>query len=67
MLQGLETARPIEIDALLTVVREMGRLVGVMTPHIDTILGLVQQLAGWLAIDSTFPRNPPLLCNDPCW
>ena len=32
MLQDLEKGRPLEIDALLTVVQEMGRLVDVETP-----------------------------------
>ena len=44
MLQDLESGRPLEIDALLTSVQEMGRLAGVETPYIDTVLGLVQQL-----------------------
>ena len=45
MLQDLERQRPMEIDPLVTVVQEMGRLVGVPTPTIDTILALVQQRA----------------------
>ena len=45
MLQDLERGRPMEIDALLTVVQEMGRLVGVETPTIDVVLPLVQQRA----------------------
>ena len=32
-----------EIDALLTVVQEMGRLVDVSTPTIDLVLALIQQ------------------------
>ncbi len=42
MLQDLERGRPMEIDALVTVVQELGRLVGVPTPTIDTVLGLVR-------------------------
>ena len=34
-----------EIDAIVTAVQEMGRLVGVETPMIDTILALVRQRA----------------------
>ena len=34
-----------EIDALVTVVQELGRLVGVETPTIDTVLALIQQRA----------------------
>jgi 2-dehydropantoate 2-reductase len=43
MLQDLEAGRPMEIDPLLTVVQEMGRLVGEPTPAIDVVLALVKQ------------------------
>ena len=43
MLQDLERGRPMEIDALVTSVQEMGQVVGVQTPYIDAILALVQQ------------------------
>ena len=43
MLQDLERHRPMEIDPLVTVVQEMGRLTGVPTPTLDTVLALVQQ------------------------
>lgn len=43
MLQDLERRRPMEIDALVTAVQEMGRVVGVQTPYIDAVLALVQQ------------------------
>ena len=43
MLQDLERGRPMEIDALVTSVQEMGRVVGVQTPYIDAILALIQQ------------------------
>lgn len=42
MLQDLERGRPMEIDALVASVREMGELVGVPTPTIDTVLALVR-------------------------
>lgn len=45
MLQDLERQRPLEIDPLVTVVHEMGRLTGIPTPTIDTVLALVQQRA----------------------
>jgi len=67
MLQDLEGGRPLEIDALLTSVQEMGRQVGVKTPYIDVVLGLVQQLGRSLAIYPTFRpataevAQPPLL------
>ncbi len=43
MLQDLELGRPMEIDALVTVVQELGRLVDVPTPTIDVVLALIQQ------------------------
>ncbi len=45
MLQDLEQGRPMEIDALVAAVQEMGRLTGVATPTIDTVLALVAQRA----------------------
>jgi 2-dehydropantoate 2-reductase len=45
MLQDLEAGRPMEIDALVTAVQEMGRLTGIDTPTIDTVLALVNQRA----------------------
>lgn len=40
MLQDVEAGKPVEIDALVTVVREMGRMTGVPTPFTDALLGL---------------------------
>jgi 2-dehydropantoate 2-reductase len=45
MLQDLESGRPMEIDALVTVVQELGRLVDVPTPTLDVVLALIQQRA----------------------
>jgi 2-dehydropantoate 2-reductase len=45
MLQDLERSRAMEIDPLVTVVQEMGRLAGIPTPTIDTVLALVRQRA----------------------
>ena len=45
MLQDLEKGRAMEIDALVTSVQELGRLVGVATPTIDLVLALVRQRA----------------------
>ena len=42
MLQDLERGRPMEIDALVTAVQELGRLTGVPTPTIDMVLALVR-------------------------
>lgn len=40
MLQDVEAGKPVEIDALVTVVREMGQMTGVPTPFTDALLGL---------------------------
>jgi 2-dehydropantoate 2-reductase len=45
MLQDLELGRPLEIDALVGAVVELGRLVDVPTPSIDIVLALVRRLA----------------------
>ena len=45
MLQDLERGRTMEIDALVSVVSELGDLVAVETPTIDTVLALVKQRA----------------------
>ena len=42
MLQDLDQGRPMEIDALVTSVQELGRITGTPTPIIDTILGLIR-------------------------
>jgi 2-dehydropantoate 2-reductase len=42
MLQDLESGRPMEIDALVTSVQELGRLTDTPTPTIDTVLALVR-------------------------
>ena len=54
MLQDLENGKPMEIDALVTSVQEMGRLVGVETPYIDAVLGLIQQRGKSLGLYPTF-------------
>lgn len=45
MLQDLDLGRPMEIDALVAAVAELGRLTGVETPTLDTVLALVRQRA----------------------
>jgi 2-dehydropantoate 2-reductase len=45
MLQDLERGRPMEIDAIVGVVSELGRLVDVPTPTIDTVYHLVVRRA----------------------
>lgn len=49
ILQDLERGRPMEIDALITVVAELGGIAKIPTPTIDTLLALVRgraRLAG---------------------
>lgn len=58
MLQDAEAGKPLEIDALVTVVHEIGKLVGVPTPAIDTLLGLARlygQTHGLYAARPVFP------------
>jgi 2-dehydropantoate 2-reductase len=40
MLQDVEAGRALELDALVTVVTELGQLTGVQTPFTDALLGL---------------------------
>lgn len=42
MLQDLEAGRPLEIDALIGSVQELGRLLDYATPTIDVVLALLQ-------------------------
>jgi 2-dehydropantoate 2-reductase len=57
MLQDLERGRPLELDAMLTSVQELGRLVELETPHIDTVLALAQQLGRSIGLYPTFPEE----------
>ena len=45
MLQDLERARPMEIEPLVGVIQELGRLTHTPTPTIDTVLALIRQRA----------------------
>ena len=45
MLQDVEAARTLEVDALLGSVVEMARLTDTATPHIDTVFALTKLLA----------------------
>jgi 2-dehydropantoate 2-reductase len=45
MLQDVEAGRPIELDAIVGVVREIGQKLGVPTPNIDALLGLARLFA----------------------
>ena len=45
MLQDLERGRTLEIDALIGVVQELGRLTAVKTPLVDAVLALIKERA----------------------
>lgn len=45
MLQDVEAGKPMEIDALVGAVRELGQITAVPTPHTDALLGLVRLMA----------------------
>jgi len=42
MLQDVEAGKSVELDAIVTVVTELGRLTGVPTPYTDALLGLAR-------------------------
>jgi 2-dehydropantoate 2-reductase len=42
MLQDVEAGKPVELDALVGAVRELGQLTGVPTPFTDALLGLAR-------------------------
>ncbi|TPK81044.1 2-dehydropantoate 2-reductase [Mesorhizobium sp. B2-4-13] len=50
MLQDVEHGKPVEIDALLTVTHDIGVVVGVPTPFIDSVLGLARLRANTLGL-----------------
>jgi 2-dehydropantoate 2-reductase len=45
MLQDVEAGRPLEIDALVGAVHEIGRHLALPTPNLDALLGLVRLMA----------------------
>ena len=62
MLQDLERGRPMEIDPLVSVVQEMGRLTRIPTPALDAVLALVAQrakLAGLYGTDRPAEAKAP--------
>ncbi|MEC9367457.1 MAG: 2-dehydropantoate 2-reductase [Pseudomonadota bacterium] len=59
MLQDLDRGRQIELDALLGVVQELGRIVDVETPHIDTVLALAKQMGRVKGVYPVFPEDEP--------
>jgi len=52
MLQDLDAGRSMEIDALVSVVQELGALTGIQTPTIDVVAALVKQRA---RVDGLYP------------
>ncbi len=59
MLQDLERGRPLEIDALITVVQEMGRLTETPTPTTDIVLALLRQRARVAGLHPSTPHVQP--------
>jgi 2-dehydropantoate 2-reductase len=55
MLQDVEAGRPIELDALVSVVREIGQHLQLATPHIDALLGLTRLMARSKGL---YPESP---------
>jgi len=49
MLQDVEAGRPLEYEALVGAVVELGQLTGTPTPHIDAVCACVSLLAKTLA------------------
>ncbi|MFI5245135.1 MAG: 2-dehydropantoate 2-reductase, partial [Gemmatimonadales bacterium] len=49
MLQDLEHGRPLEVEALVGAVVELGRLTGIPTPHIDAVYACVKLLGETVA------------------
>jgi 2-dehydropantoate 2-reductase len=57
MLQDVEAGRAVEIDALLSTVREIGARAGVPTPQLDTLLGLARLHARTHRLYPDAPRS----------
>ncbi len=60
-LQDFELGRPLEIDALIGAVAEMGRLANIPTPEIDMVYGLVRLKA---MTAGCYPENPAFTLFD---
>jgi 2-dehydropantoate 2-reductase len=55
MLQDVEASRPLELDAIVGAVRELGAQVGVATPHIDALFGLTRLMG---QVRGLYPVQP---------
>ncbi len=65
MLQDAERGTPVEIDALLTVMHDLGEIVHVPTPFIDSVLGLARLRAQGLGLmELRGFASPPVPAND---
>ncbi len=60
MLQDIELGRDPEIDALVGAVIELGRDVGVPTPHIETVYALVKLLGKTVKEERVYIRAQPV-------
>ena len=56
MLQDVDAGRPIELDAIVGAVREMGGRLGLATPNIDTLFGLTRLFG---RVHGLYPRATP--------
>ncbi|MDI3511139.1 MAG: 2-dehydropantoate 2-reductase [Betaproteobacteria bacterium] len=55
MLQDVEAGRPIELDALVGAVREIGQHLGVATPNMDALMGLTRLMG---QMKKLYPDTP---------
>lgn len=55
MLQDVEAGRPIELDALVGAVREIGQHLGVTTPNMDALMGLTRLMG---QMKKLYPDTP---------
>ncbi|WP_119153809.1 2-dehydropantoate 2-reductase [Caldimonas tepidiphila] len=57
MLQDVEAGRPLELDALVGAVHEIGRKLGLATPNIDALLGLTRLMAASRGLGNAEPAG----------
>ena len=63
MLQDVEAGKPIELDALVGAVVELGRLTGTPTPHIDAVYACASLLTKTLADQNGHLRIEPIITS----
>jgi 2-dehydropantoate 2-reductase len=66
MLRDAERGTPVEIDALLTVMHDIGEMANVPTPFIDSVLGLACLRAKGLGLLPAPGTGHPTTANDAC-